>query len=63
MKKSNKLRTGGYTYSLTEETIAGYQEKPIELRLKWLYMGNLLRMSYDKKTIKAQDRLREGKNP
>lgn len=50
----------GFGYSLDDEILKDYQGKPIELRLKWLYMGNLLRKSYSKNIIKIQDKLREG---
>jgi hypothetical protein len=58
MKKS---KAKGFDYYLTEETIERYKEKPPELRLKWLYMGNLLRMSYSKSVKEIQDKFREGK--
>ena len=33
-------------YSLTEEQIKRYQEMPMEKRLEWLYLGNLLRKAF-----------------
>ncbi len=51
----------GFDYFLSKETIEEYRKTPLELRLQWLYMGNQLRMGYDKKTIELQDRFREGK--
>jgi len=33
-------------YSLTEGQIKRYQEMPIEKRLEWLYLGNLLRKAF-----------------
>lgn len=56
-----KKKKKGFEYYLSEEVIAGYRTMPLELRLQWLYMGNLLRLGYDKKTIEIQDRFREGK--
>lgn len=56
--KRNKI--GGFNYCLDEEILKDYQEKPVELRLKWLYMGNLLRKNYSKNVIKIQDKFREG---
>ena len=56
-----KSKTQGFDYYLSKEAIERYREKPPELRLKWLYMGNLLRKSYRKSVIKIQDRLREAK--
>ncbi|RJP59308.1 MAG: hypothetical protein C4549_02475 [Deltaproteobacteria bacterium] len=58
MKRS---KAKGFDYYLSKEAIESYREKPLELRLKWLYMGNFLRKSYSKKIIKLQDKLREGK--
>lgn len=58
MKKSKSC---GFDYYLTKEAIRNYQEKPLELRLQWLYMGNLLRKRYSKRIIKLQDWFREGK--
>lgn len=57
MKKSKKK---GFDYYLTEEILEQYRKKPLELRLQWLYMGNLLRKSYSKKLIRLQDKFREG---
>jgi hypothetical protein len=57
MKKSKKK---GFDYYLTEEILEQYRKKPLEMRLQWLYMGNLLRKSYSKKLIKLQDKFREG---
>lgn len=56
-----KSKTHGFDYYLSKEAIERYREKPLELRLKWLYMGNLLRKSYSKDVIKIQDKFREGK--
>jgi len=59
MIKKSKIK--GFDYYLSDEVIRSYREKPIELRLKWLYMGNLLRKAYDKKIIEIQDKYRAGK--
>jgi hypothetical protein len=58
MNKGNKK---GFDYYLSRDIIDDYRKTSLELRLQWLYMGNLLRMSYDRKTIEIQDRFREGK--
>ena len=58
MKKA-KLR--GFNYYLSKETIKRYQEKPVELRLKWLYLGNILRKKYPKNIISIQEKFRQGK--
>ncbi len=59
MSESKKKR--GFDYYLSSEVIEEYRKTPVELRLQWLYMGNLLRMGYSKKVIDIQDRFREGK--
>jgi hypothetical protein len=46
MRKRKTKKSFGY--SLDEAILRDYQKKPVELRLKWLYMGNLLRKSYSK---------------
>ncbi len=58
MKRS---KTVGFDYYLSKETIRGYRDKPPELRLQWLYMGNLLRKEYKRKIVKLQDKFREGR--
>lgn len=58
---SNKKKKKGFDYYLSKEVIAEYRRMPLELRLQWLYMGNLLRMGYDNKTIEIQNRFRQGK--
>ncbi|MBI5888400.1 MAG: hypothetical protein HZB82_06810 [Deltaproteobacteria bacterium] len=54
-------KTQGFDYYLSKEAIERYREKPPELRLKWLYMGNVLRKSYSKELIETQNKFREGK--
>ncbi|MDH7554523.1 MAG: hypothetical protein QHH74_12805 [Spirochaetota bacterium] len=49
----------GYIYHIEEEVLQEYQKKPIYLRLKWLYMGNCLRMGYNKKIKDAHDVFRK----
>ncbi len=56
--KDEKSKTIGFTYHLSKAVIREYQKKPIALRLKWLYMGNLLRMGYLEKIKKLHDRFR-----
>lgn len=57
--KKNKIY--GFDYYLSKEIIKEYQKKPLGLRLKWLYQGNLLRKAYPRRIIKLQDKFREGK--
>lgn len=59
MKKS---KDSGFDYYLDKERIKNYQEKSPELRLKWLYMGNLLRRRYPEDITNLQDKFREGSN-
>jgi len=55
-----KIKIKGFDYYLSKETIKRYQGKPPELRLRWLYMGSLLRKGYNEKIIEVQNSLREG---
>jgi len=55
-----KSKAQGFDYYLSKEAIEGYRKKPVELRLKWLYMGNLLRKQYPKRVIRLQDKFRAG---
>lgn len=59
---SERRHKKGFDYFLAKEQIEEYRRTPLELRLQWLYMGNQLRMGYDKKIIEVQDRFREGEN-
>lgn len=54
-----KDKTAGFDYYLTKKTIKKYQEKPPELRLGWLYSGNLLRKQYPQEIVKLQDKFQE----
>ncbi len=56
-----KRKTKGFDYYLSKELINSYREKPPGLRLKWLYMGNLLRKGYDEKIVSVQNKFREGR--
>lgn len=53
-----KRRNRGFEYYLSKEIINEYRKKAPELRLKWLYMGNLLRMWYPRKIKSLQDKFR-----
>lgn len=55
MKKGEKQ---GFEYYLDPAMIKRYQEKPIELRLEWLYQGNVFRKGYPKNIIRLQDKFR-----
>ena len=50
--------TAGFYYYLDDETIRRYQEKSLVQRLRWLYMGNLLRHAYPRSIVEIQDRFR-----
>ncbi len=56
-----KNKSAGFRYYLSDEILERYQKKPVALRLQWLYMVNVLRKGYSKRTIKIQDRFRGGK--
>jgi hypothetical protein len=56
MKRS---KTKGFDYSLSKAVIKRYRQKPLELRLKWLYMGNLFRMAYPEEIKRLHDRFRK----
>jgi len=56
-----KSKSIGFRYYVSDEMLKRYRKKPVALRLQWLYMANVLRMGYSKKTIAIQDRFREGK--
>ncbi len=53
-----KNKTFGFDYHLSKAVIKNYRQKPPELRLKWLYMGNILRMGYPEEIKRLQDRFR-----
>ncbi len=53
--KQNK----GFNYYLSNQIIDDYQKKPLPLRLKWLYQGNLLRKNYPQQIINTQNQFRE----
>ena len=56
MKESD---ASGFTYHLSEEILAAYQEKPVELRLDWLYAGNVLRNACPEKIKRTHDKFRK----
>jgi NADH/NAD ratio-sensing transcriptional regulator Rex len=55
-----KKKLNGFEYYLSDEIIERYRKKPQELRLEWLYAGNLLRKGYGHDIIKKQEELRKG---
>jgi len=57
-----KSKSIGFRYYVSDDLLERYRRKPVALRLQWLYMANVLRMGYSKKTIEMQDRFREGKH-
>ena len=50
----------GFDYYLSDEVIKEYRAKPLEIRLRWIYQGNLLRMRYPRRIIELQDKFRRG---
>ncbi|MBI5886070.1 MAG: hypothetical protein HZB85_05750 [Deltaproteobacteria bacterium] len=51
----------GFDYYLSKEAIKEYGRKPLVLRLKWLYMGSLLRRSSPAKVVELQEEFRKGR--
>jgi hypothetical protein len=43
-----------FSYDLTDEQIKRYKKMPIEKRLEWLYLGNLLRKAFSEKMFDVQ---------
>jgi hypothetical protein len=56
--ESSTEKKRGIRYYLTDEQIRRYREKPLELRLAWLYQGNVLRMHLPREIRERQDRFR-----
>ena len=50
--------TTGFYYYLDDDTLRRYQEKSCGQRLRWLYMGNLLRHAYPQRIVEIQDSFR-----
>ena len=50
-----------FDYYIEREILENYRKKPLEVRLKWLFMGNQLRKYYPKKVLELQDKIRKGK--
>ena len=48
----------GFDYELDDDVIRRYQQKPLALRLRWLYMGALLRQASPPRTRELHDRFR-----
>jgi len=57
MKKNGNR---GFAYYVSGGMLTAYNEKPLELRLAWLYAGNIFRQAYPVKLKKLQDAGREG---
>ncbi|MFH1619097.1 MAG: hypothetical protein ABIG11_04260 [bacterium] len=51
-------RNCGFDYCLSSETLSGYKNKPVELRLDWLYAGNVLKKAYPLKIKRLHDEFR-----
>ena len=56
-----KSKNKGFRYYLSNDILERYQMKPVALRLHWLYMANVLRKGYSKRTIEIQNRFRDEK--
>ncbi|MBI5562636.1 MAG: hypothetical protein HY894_07295 [Deltaproteobacteria bacterium] len=55
-----KAKDGGFEYHPTREALREYGKKPLALRLKWLYMGALLRKKCPARIVRIQDEFRRG---
>jgi len=56
MNKKDK----GFYYYLTKKQIKEYLKWSIERRLKWLYLGNLMRKSLPEKIKEIHEKFRKG---
>lgn len=56
MKNKKKY---GFDYYISKETLKDYKKKSPELKLKWLYMGNVLRQFYPEKIIRLHNIFRK----
>lgn len=48
----------GYTYFVDRDQIERYRAMPADLKLRWIFLGNKLRMSLPAKTIAIQEAFR-----
>lgn len=58
MKKSVKR---GFVYRVSDEMLTDYKNKPVELRLAWLYAGNVLRKACPENIKLLHDKFRGNK--
>jgi hypothetical protein len=56
--KTSAEETRGFRYYLSDEQLRGYRDKPLELRLAWLYQGNVLCLHFPREIKERQDRFR-----
>ena len=50
--------TPGFDYYLSDEVLEAYRAKPLVLRLRWLYAGNLLRKALPARTRRLHEHFR-----
>ncbi len=51
----------GFDYHLSDEQLEAYRDKPLALRLAWLYQGCVLGQHYPPEIIARQERFRRAK--
>ena len=54
----SERETRGFAYRLSDEALESYKNKPLNLRLEWLYAGNLLRKAMPDRTKKLHEYFR-----
>jgi hypothetical protein len=55
-----KPEARGYTYFVEKDQIERYKAMPAELKLRWIFLGNKLRMNLPSETIAIQEAFRKG---
>jgi hypothetical protein len=61
VKKKDKEKRKGFSYTVSREQIEEYSSWPLERRLRWLYLANKMRRSLPHETIEIQEAFRQGK--
>ena len=58
MTKTPKAK--GFSYTVKQEQLEDYKNWSISRRMQWLLLGNKMRKSLPKETIKIQEAFRKG---
>jgi len=56
---NNGMEKTEFDYEIDEKMLQDYQEKSLELRLKWLFYGNKFRKHFPREIIEKQERFRD----